>query len=172
MPSKARKSMSTKASISRWPKITWGQFQSLRHTSGRYCGIVEERSGNNFFQDVWVAHSFIYDFQKKRLIQFHLETRAVDQENDLEIEGASGVDRYATELVILGSGEELNYRFFVTPSRYWNARSIDFEELHAMADHAHQTVLVKLGRLPIEEIRNLVEKSIAEERDNPKQETA
>ncbi|HEV2991157.1 MAG TPA: hypothetical protein VG759_22150 [Candidatus Angelobacter sp.] len=117
-------------------------------------------------------HSFIYDFQKKRLIQFHLETRAVDQENDLEIENANGVDRYATELVILGSGEELNYRFFVTPSRYWNARSVDFEELHAMADHAHQTVLVKLGKLPIEEIRNLVEKSIAEERDNAKQETA
>lgn len=164
--------MPAKISLSRWPKITWGQFQSLRHTAGRYCGMVEESPGKQFFQDIWVDHSFVYDFQKKRLIQFHLETRAVDQENDLEIESENYADRYATELVIFGSGEELNYRFFVTPSRYCNSRSIDFEELHAMADHAHQTVLVKLGKLPIEEIRRLVEKSIAEERDNPKQETA
>jgi len=134
--------------------------------------MVEELRGKQFFQDLWVDHGFVYDFLKKRLIQFHLETRAVDQGNDLDLENESYVDRYATELVIFGSGEELNYRFFVTPSRYWNARSIDFEELQAMAEQAHHTVLLKLGKLPIEEIRNLVQKPIAEERDNPKQEAA
>ena len=134
--------------------------------------MVEESPGKQFFQDIWVDHSFVYDFQKKRLIQFHLETRAVDQENDLEIESENYVDRYATELVIFGSGEELNYRFFVTPSRYRNAGSINFEELQAMAEQAHQTILLKLGKLPIEEIRSLVQKPISEERDNPKQEAA
>ena len=134
--------------------------------------MVEEQAGTQFFQDIWVDHSFVYDFQKKRLIQFHLETRAVDQENDLELENENQVDRYATEIVLFGSGEELNYRFFVTSSRYWNARNIDFEELHATADHAHQTILLQLGKLPIEEIRSLVQKPITEERNNPKQETA
>ena len=42
-----------------------------------------------------------------------------------------------TELVIFGSGEEPNYRFFMTRSRYWNAT----------ADCAHQTALVKPGKL-------------------------
>jgi hypothetical protein len=172
MPTKARKSTSAKAGVSRWPKITWGQFQSLRHTAGRYCGMIEESRVKQFFQDLWVDHGFVYDFQKKRLIQFHLETRAVDQENDLELENEDYVNRYATELVIFGSGEELNYCFFVTPSKYWNARSIDFEELREMADQAHQTILLKLGKLPIEEIRSLVQKLTAEEWDNPKQETA
>jgi len=169
MPTKARKSTPAKASISRWPKITWGQFQSLRHTAGRYCGIVAESQGKQFFQDLRVNHGFVYDFQKKRLIQFHLETRAVDQENDLELESENYVDRYATELVIFGSGEELNYRFYVTSSRYWNARSLDFKELHATADRAHLFVLLKLGKLPIEEIRSLVQKPADEER---KQEAA
>jgi hypothetical protein len=172
MPAKERKSTSAKTSVSRWPKITWKEFQSLRHTAGRYCGMVEESPGKQFFQDVWVDHGYVYDFEKKRLIQFHLETRAVDQENDLEIENDNYVDRYATELVIFGSGEELNYRFFVTPSRHWTARPLDFEELHATADHAHLTVLVKLGKLPIEEIRSLVEKPADEERANRKQEAA
>jgi len=134
--------------------------------------MVEETSGSEFFQDVWVDHWFIYDFDKKRLIQFHLETHALDQKEELEIENAQSVDRYATELVIFGSGEELNYRFFVTPSRYWSARSLDFEELHATADRAHLTVLLKLGKLPIEEIRSLVEKPVDEKRASTKQEAA
>jgi hypothetical protein len=119
-----------------------------------------------------VDHAFVYDFQRKHLIQFHLETHAVDQKEELEVENFNYVDRYATELVILGAGEELNYRFYVTPSKCWNARSLDFEELHATADHAHLTVLLELGRLPIEEIRGRVEKPADEERSNTKQETA
>ena len=172
MPTKARKFTSAKASASRWPKITWKEFQSLRHTSGRYCGTVEEMSGHEFFQDVWVDHGFVYDFQKKRLIQFHLETHALNQKEELEIENAQSVDRYSTELVIFGSGEELNYRFYVTPSRYWSPRSLDFEEIHATADRAHLTVLLKLGKLPIEEIRSLVEKPVDEKRASTKQEAA
>lgn len=131
--------------------------------------MVEETSGHEFFQDVWVDHGFVYDFDKKRLIQFYLETHALNQKEELEVENANSVDRYSTELVIFGSGEELNYRFFVTPSRYWSARSVDFEELHATADRAHLTVLLKLGKLPIEEIRSLVEKPADEERDGTKQ---
>ena len=117
-------------------------------------------------------HGFVYDFQKKRLIQIHLETHAVNQKEEFGVESFKHVDRYATELVIFGSGEELNYRFYVTPSRYWSTRNIDFEELHATADRAHITVLIKLGKLPIEEIRGLVQKAAEEERSNPKQEAA
>ncbi len=53
-------------------------------------------------------HGFVYDFQKKHLIQFHLETRAVNQRGEFGVKNVNHVDRYETEVVIFGSGEELN----------------------------------------------------------------
>ncbi len=137
----------------RWPKITWKEFQTLRHAAGRYCGLIEETPGHSFFQDVWVDHGFVYDFQKKRLIQFHLETRAVNQKGEFGVKNVNDVDRCEIEVVIFGSGEELNYRFYVTPSKFWSfGTQLDYKELHATADQAHFRTLLKLGKLPVEEI--------------------
>ncbi len=143
----------------RWPKITSKEFQSLRFASGRYCGLIEEKLGHHLFQDVWVDRGFVYDLQKKRLIHFQLETHAVNQKEEFGVENANHVDRYKTELVILDSKEQLNYRFYVTHSKFWSAGlHLEFGELHASAEQAHLSILLKLGKLPPAEIRGLVEK--------------